>query len=174
MKLAAWLMLALGGLLLADKPKGDANKKDLEKMQGDWALVSLTRDGMKFPDEDAQALFRTVKSNQYTVARYEKVIGKGTFTLDATKKPHTIDFVPDTEKDKSRALRGIYKFTGGKLTICYAPIGKERPTEFTSKEGQAWTLAVWEREAKKKETIAPTVKPRDPCRLGRPVKQFAG
>ena len=149
MRLAAWLMLALGGLLQADD-KADANKKDLATMQGDWALTSMTRDGMKFPDEDAQALFRTVKGKQYTVSRYEKVAGKGTFTIDATTKPHTIDFLPDTEKDKSRVLRGIYKFDGEKLTICYAPAGKDRPTEFASKEGQNQTLAVWEREAKPK------------------------
>jgi uncharacterized protein (TIGR03067 family) len=150
MKSIAWLMLAVGSLLLADEPKQEAGRKDLEKMQGDWALVSLTRDGMKFPDEEAQALFRTVKGNRFTVARYEKEVGKGTFSIDATKKPHTIDFVPDTAKDKSQAMLGIYKWGGEKLVICYAPPGKARPTEFTSKEGQMQTLAVWEREAKKR------------------------
>ncbi len=150
MRLAAWLMLAFGGLLFAGEPKDEAGKKDLKAMQGDWALASMTRDGIKFPDEEAQALFRTVKGDRYTVFRYEKAVGKGTFTIDAAKKPRTIDFVPDTEKDKSRALRGIYKFDSGKLIICYAPAGKDRPTEFTSKNGQGWTLAVWEREAKKK------------------------
>ena len=149
MRMAAWLVLALAGLVVADD-KVNPNKKDLEKMQGDWALASMTRDGMKVPDEDAQALFRTVKDNQYTVSRYEKVIGKGTFSIDATKKPRTIDFLPETEKDKSRAIRGIYKFDGKKLAVCYAPPGKDRPTEFTSKEGQMHTLVVWEPEAKKK------------------------
>src|SRR5262245_39735599 len=81
------LLASVGLLLAADAPQDAASKKDLEKMQGDWVVVSYVRDGEKIPDDDAQALFRTVKGNEYTVSRFDKVIGGGTFTIDATKKP---------------------------------------------------------------------------------------
>jgi uncharacterized protein (TIGR03067 family) len=148
MKSKMLLLTVLVALMAADSPPGEAGKKDLAKMQGDWALVFMTKDGMKVPDDDAQALFRTVKGNEYTVFRYDRVAGKGTFTLDATKKPKTIDFLPANSKDKTKALLGIYEFDGDKLKYCYAPIGKPRPTEFTSQEGVLQTLAVWEREKK--------------------------
>jgi hypothetical protein len=56
-----FLILCVAVLLGADDKKDDANKKDLEKMQGDWAAVSMVQDGIKIPADDAQALFRTVK-----------------------------------------------------------------------------------------------------------------
>jgi uncharacterized protein (TIGR03067 family) len=136
-------------LLAADAAKDDdATKKDVERMQGDWAAVSMILDGMKYPDDEAQALFRTVKGDKYTVVRYDDPIGKWTFTLDATKKPRTIDVRKDGD-DKAPALLGIYEFDGDKFKLCIAAPGKDRPTEFTSKEGSGHTLSVWVREKKK-------------------------
>jgi uncharacterized protein (TIGR03067 family) len=143
------LLASIGLLLAADAPQDVASKKDLEKMQGDWVTVSYIRDGEKLPDDEAQALFRTVKGNEYTVSRFDKVLGGGTFTLDATKKPKTIDSLPRARPGaKATPLLGIYEFDGEKMRTCYAAPGKERPTAFESKEGSGWTLTVWEREKK--------------------------
>jgi uncharacterized protein (TIGR03067 family) len=138
-------VILAGSLMAADPPTEDAAKKDLERMQGDWAAVSYVRDGQKLPDDDAQALFRTVKDNQYTVYQYRKAIGQGTFTLDAAKKPRTIDAMP---KGQTQAMRGIYEIDGKTLKLCFAPAGKDRPTDFTAKEGTGHALTVWEREKK--------------------------
>jgi uncharacterized protein (TIGR03067 family) len=124
----------------------DANAKDLEKMQGDWAVVSVVRDGVKEEDDNAQSLFRTVKENQYTVFLFDKAVGSGTFKIDATKKPKTIDSFPANLAGK--AILGIYQIDGDTMKTCYAPPGKDRPTEFSSKKGSEHTLMVWEREKK--------------------------
>jgi uncharacterized protein (TIGR03067 family) len=141
------LLALLGCFLVAGVGKDDAGKKDLEKMQGDWAAVSMVQDGMKIPDDDAQALFRTIKGNDYTVYRYDKALSKGTFTLDATKKPRTIDFLPANAPNRM-PIQGIYEFEGERLKYCYAPPGKPRPADFAAKEGSGHTLTVWEREKK--------------------------
>jgi uncharacterized protein (TIGR03067 family) len=141
------LIFALA-LLAADSPADDASKKDLEKLQGDWVGVSYMRDGEKADPDDAQSLFRTIKDDTYTISRFDKQIGKGTFTIDATKKPKTIDAYPGGSKDKNKVVRGIYELKGNTLKICSAAPGKDRPTEFTSKEGSGHTLTVWEREKK--------------------------
>jgi uncharacterized protein (TIGR03067 family) len=127
----------------------DANKMDKEKLQGDWAAVSMVRDGMPIPRDDAQAFFRTVKGDKYTVFRYDEVVNKWTFTIDATKKPKTMDVIPEGTDDKAKASLGIYEFDGDKLKVCFAMPGKDRPTEFASKEGSGHAFTVWEREKKK-------------------------
>ena len=140
--------LVLAALLgVGASPKEDASKKDLERMQGDWAAESMERDGMKLEPDDAQAYFRTVKGNSYTVHRYSKQVSAGTFRLDAMKSPRTIDFMPDFPA-KGKPILGIYRLEGDKLTLCYPAPGKERPREFSAKEGRGNTLAVWVREKK--------------------------
>ena len=139
------LAAALG---IAASPKEDASKKDLEKMQGDWAAESMERDGMKLDPDDAQAFFRTVKGNSYTVHRYSKKISSGTFRLDATKTPRAIDFMPDFPA-RGKPILGIYRLEGDKLTLRYPAPGQPRPREFSAKAGTGNTVAVWVREKKK-------------------------
>ncbi len=131
----------------AETKKDDPNKKDLEKMQGDWVVVSMVKDGPKIPDDDAQALFRTVKGDQYSVSRFDKPIGKGSFTLDATKTPRAIDAFP-AGRPKDKPVLGIYEFEGERYKACFAPPGKDRPTKFEAPEGSGNTLTVYEREKK--------------------------
>jgi uncharacterized protein (TIGR03067 family) len=139
---AALLVVLAGG---ADKE--EATRKDLERMQGDWAQVSMVVDGEKLGDDEAQALFRTIKGQEYTVARYKKTIGKGSFTLDAAKKPKTIDARPAIAGQNITML-GIYEFDGEKLKLCFARAGRPRPTEFAAKKDSGHTFSVWEREKK--------------------------
>jgi uncharacterized protein (TIGR03067 family) len=135
-------------LLVAAAPADDAAKKDLDRMQGDWAAESYVADGMALPDDDAQALFRTVKGDEYSVARYTKTIGKGRFTLDASKKPCCIDALSAAAPKGSKPILGIYELNGDTFRMCFAAPGKDRPTAFESKPGSGWTLVVWKREKK--------------------------
>ena len=141
------VVLSMALMAVLGDSDADANAKDLEKMQGDWAVVSVVRDGVKEEDDNAQSLFRTVKGNQYTVFLFDKPVGSGTFKIDATKKPKTIDSFPANLAGK--AMLGIYQIDGNTITTCYAAAGKDRPTEFSSKKGSEQTLMVWEREKKK-------------------------
>jgi uncharacterized protein (TIGR03067 family) len=138
------LCVAVAAPAFADKE--DASAKDREAMQGDWACESLTRDGMAFPDDDAQSLFRTVKGDSYVVSRFRTKAGSGTFTLDATKTPKEIDIVPDGAKKV--VIKGIYKIDKDELTICHAAPGAKRAAAFASKEGSGDTLTVWKKEKK--------------------------
>ena len=141
------LMLALSVLAGAEAAKEDEGKKDQETIQGDWAQQSMVVDGAKVPDDEAQALFRSMKDDKYTIYQFKKVIGKGTFKLDASRKPKTID-ATTTAGGRSLTLLGIYELDGDSLKLCFAPPGKPRPSDFTSKKGSEHRLSVWEREKK--------------------------
>lgn len=146
MKTACTLVLGMSLLPFAVMDE-EANKKDLTKMQGDWAAVSMIRDGQRIPDDDAQALFRTVKDDTYAVTRFRKPAGKGTFKIDASKSPRRIDAMPAMPAG-AKPLLGIYEWNGEKLRQCLAPPGKDRPREFGAAEGSGHTEIVWEREKK--------------------------
>jgi uncharacterized protein (TIGR03067 family) len=139
------LLLAIAlGLAAADAPE-DATGKDLERMQGNWMADSVSANGIKWGEDESQALFRTVKEDAYTVARYSKQLSAGTFTIDATQSPKTIDSTPRGAAAGQPVL-GIYEFDGEALRICNAQPGKPRPKDFKARIGSNHTLILWIRE----------------------------
>ena len=88
------LVLALA-MAPADAPKDDA-KKDLEKLQGRWALASAVHDGEDLPADLLSKLKFDIKGDQFTVKGDEETVkaySKITLKLDAAATPHLIDFV---------------------------------------------------------------------------------
>jgi uncharacterized protein (TIGR03067 family) len=140
--------MAVGLVSAADPAKDDASKKDLEQMQGDWAAVSAVRNGAKVADDEIQVIFWTVKGNETTLYVFDKAWMKQTFTIDATKKPKTIDMDTPIGPDKGKPMLGIYEFDKNTLKICLGEPGKDRPTDFAAKAGSGHNLTVWEREKK--------------------------
>ena len=128
----------------ADETK-DTAKKDLEALQGEWKLVSATRDGKTMPTDDVKVMKCTIKGDKFTITRDGKVVEEGAVKLDAAKKPREIDLPLG---DGKKTALGIYELSGGKYKMCYSPPGKERPKDFEAQEGTGRTLSVWEREKK--------------------------
>lgn len=143
--LVAVLMLSFCG---ARAVPDDATAVDLKRLQGDWAAVSMAIDGVKSSDDEAQCLFRTVKGNSYILYFFKRPFGRYQFTIDASKRPPTIDITPPGTPATTKPMRGIYKLDEKRWTICVAAAGKARPKDFTSKAGSGNQLSVWEREQK--------------------------
>jgi uncharacterized protein (TIGR03067 family) len=123
----------------------DPHAADLAKMQGDWMVATMKAGGMDVPAEEAQSLFRSVEGDRYKIARYSKMIGQGTFKLDATQSPKAIDSQSDAPPN-SPPILGIYEFDGDKLRVCNARPGQPRPKNFEAKNLTGHTTTVWERE----------------------------
>lgn len=130
----------------------DASAADREKMQGDWMVASMKTGGMDVAADEAQSLFRSIEGDRFKVSRYTKLIGQGTFRIDATQTPKTIDSTPAAAAgpagETAKPIRGIYEFDGDKLRICNARPGQPRPKNFDAKIYTGQTLIVWEREMK--------------------------
>jgi uncharacterized protein (TIGR03067 family) len=140
-------LTAIGTLAFADDAKDAAIKKDQKQIEGTWRIVSLEVNGNKAMEEDVKKLTVINGSDGTWSIRSEgNEISKGTSTFDPTKKPKTIDFTPTEGEGKGSEYLGIYELGDKTRKMCFAPAGKERPTEFSSLIGSEHTLIKCERE----------------------------
>jgi uncharacterized protein (TIGR03067 family) len=138
MSLVAVLVAGLAGISAGcGQPDGDAAKEfkdakqELDKLQGEWTLVSTEVGGKKRPDTENARSKLTISENQWVVTyRDFRSNARSTIEIDPSKDPKTIDL---TLRGEELPARGIYKLEGDSLTVCYnATVGGERPREFKS------------------------------------------
>jgi len=141
-KLLAPAGLLAFALLLAGAGRGD--EKDTKAFDGTWQAVSMVQDGKEVPKEDVEKVTLTVKGERYTLKTGGEPV-EGTHKLDPSKKPRTIDATRSTGPDKGKTMLGIYELTEDTFKVCFAPPGKDRPTEFASKAGSGNRLIVMKR-----------------------------
>jgi uncharacterized protein (TIGR03067 family) len=146
MKLQALLALVVGFLVAADDSTDATAKKDLERFQGNWTLISLERDGKKSSQEEAKKFKLTIQGNKFILRKDSVVISEGSFRLDPTKKPKEIDETITTGPNKGKIFLAIYEINDKQHRICFAAGGKKRPVAFASKPGSGHLLQVWERQ----------------------------
>ena len=125
-------------------PEDSATKKDLEGLQGTWRLLSAMEDGKSLAEDTVKQTTVVIKDHTFLFPHLaEDATSKaGTIKLDATKKPKQMDTV-SSEKE---VMLGIYELEGDGYRVCFAPVGKPRPSEFTSKSGSGTIQQVWERQ----------------------------
>jgi uncharacterized protein (TIGR03067 family) len=142
--------LLLATIVTADDAKDEAIKKDRKQIEGTWRIVALEVNGNKANDDDAKKLSVVNGSDgTWTLLSEGKEISKGTSTFDPTKKPKSIDFTPTEGEGKGNQYLGIYELGATTRKMCFAPPGKERPTEFSSAPGSEIILVTFEREKAK-------------------------
>ncbi|HEV3204267.1 MAG TPA: TIGR03067 domain-containing protein [Gemmataceae bacterium] len=143
------MMVALTVCVLfgADSPK-DAIKKEMGQLQGEWSMVSGERDGESLPEDLVQDAKRVTKEDEVTVTLAGQVYLKAKFAISPSKKPKTIDYTLQDGSEKGKTMLGIYELEGDKVKFCFSSPGKDRPTEFNTKEDSGKTLSVWKRDKK--------------------------
>jgi uncharacterized protein (TIGR03067 family) len=138
-------LFALGFLAAAFQVSAADDKKD--PTAGKWVIESVTRDGKANAAlkgavrEHADGKY-TLTPNAAPTAAKKPEPTTGTYTIDATKTPMTIDMKPKGGTYDGKTLLGIVKVDGDTLTIAFAEPGKDRPKAFESKEGSGVVLAV--------------------------------
>ena len=151
MRRHALLALALGLLLAADAPTQDATKKDRDKLQGTWRVVSVDDGDKKAPADFWKRFSYTFQGDTVRFLGDNTTPGADltfTYTLDAAKKPKAIDLKiikSGDKKDIGKTQLGIYRLDGDSLTIC---AGDRRPTEFAANAKLHTAVVVLKREKK--------------------------
>ena len=136
---------------LADAVWGQGDepaKNEQAKLQGEWVMVSGQRDGQSFP-EDLRATFKRVaEGDETTVTMGGQLFLKAKFVLDPSKKPKAIDYSVTGGPYAGKTQLGIYEFEGDQIKFCFSTPGKDRPTDFTTKQNDGRTLSLWKRAVK--------------------------
>jgi uncharacterized protein (TIGR03067 family) len=141
------LVIASFLLIGADAPP-DAVKKEMTQLQGEWSMVSGQIDAQPLPEEYVKGARRVAKGEETTVMIGGRLFMKAKFTVDPSKKPKTIDYMMTDGPTKGMTQLGIYEWDGDTVKFCFSAPGKDRPTEFTTKEGSGRVLSVWKRDKK--------------------------
>jgi uncharacterized protein (TIGR03067 family) len=130
------LIVAVGLLVAADDIKKDeAVKKDMKLLEGRWTLTSSVIDGEKKEGDDAKGEV-TFSDGKFEAQAGDGTVHKGSFTIDPTKSPKTIDSVPSEGDAAGKTHYGIYELKDDSLKICIATEGGERPTDFEGGSGR--------------------------------------
>jgi uncharacterized protein (TIGR03067 family) len=137
-----------------EDPKKEPPKKaesDTDRLQGSWILVSEERDGKPQPASQQKKIYTfagdklrlTIEGGDLR----EPIANKLGFRLNPSKKPKEID----GREDGNPVVKGIYLLVGDTLKVCIALPGKDRPTEFVTRQGTNSTLMILQRAAKHTE-----------------------
>jgi uncharacterized protein (TIGR03067 family) len=137
------LGLNFGGWQIAAVGQDDSDK-ELKKLEGVYVMVSGEAKGEKLPDKIVKTATLTVKGDKHTVKIGEDTI-IGTHKLAPTSKPKEMDSTDTEGEFKGKTYLGIYKMEKGEFTVCFAPPGKDRPKEFTTRSGTGEILHIWKK-----------------------------
>jgi uncharacterized protein (TIGR03067 family) len=124
----------------------DAITEEIKRFQGTWKQLAYERDGVTEPlDEQGWEPRVTFTGDTFVVTLADGSIPiKGTYKLDPTRDPKTVDWTDTIGEDAGKTLLAIYSLEGDRLVFCAAYPGQERPTEFRTRPGQV--LRVSQRE----------------------------
>jgi uncharacterized protein (TIGR03067 family) len=140
------LILAAVVPIAAAEP--DAVKKDLDVLQGEWAVESLEYNGKELKDKYKIAF--SCKGDVMTVegdGKVRKEYAKLMLKLDPTTMPKCVDMTVGAGVQKDLVMEGIYEVKDDQLRICVKVLGvKDRPAEFKSPEGASIALLTLKRK----------------------------
>lgn len=144
--MVGFLIAASAAMASAADAKGAAIQKDRTQIEGTWRVVTLVVNGNRAMDEDARKL-TVVNGSDGTWSLWSegKEISKGASSFDPMKTPKTLDFTPTEGAGKGDPLLGIYELGGDTRKMCFAPLGKGRPSDFVSVPGSEHICLTFER-----------------------------
>ena len=146
MRRGLYVLGAVAVLMVAADDK-DETKKEIERFQGTWKFESVMIGGEKMDIKlfkDARLILEGEKFTQ----NQGKLVTHGTYKVDVSKKPKTVDVTFTDGPEKGKTMPGIYELNGDAYKACFDLTCKERPTKFESKKGTMLVVEVLKREKK--------------------------
>jgi uncharacterized protein (TIGR03067 family) len=133
-------MAFLMTLLLAPAGVFDVNADDYKLFEGSWRYESMEVGGKAQDISEFKDTPLVLKGKTWSQGE-----AKGTFKIDAAKKPKTIDLTFTEGPPKGLVLKGIYELDETTYKVCVANPGSDRPKVFDSKAKDGGSVQVLKR-----------------------------
>ncbi|HWC96965.1 MAG TPA: TIGR03067 domain-containing protein [Candidatus Sulfopaludibacter sp.] len=118
-------------------------KGDLKKLQGAWNMMTLEMEGQQYPTGNSRIVIQGERFVSLNMgAEYE-----GSFAIDETQTPRTLDLLFDKGPESGSKSLGIYEVDGDTWKLCLGLTGKSRPKKFAAEKGTGHALEVLQRES---------------------------
>lgn len=131
-------------MFVAAGDRDEALRKDLAALQGTWQPVSVTVNGEALDKERLKDDSMVIRKNTFVLRSGAGSTG-GTFLIDPTKNPKTIDTETLIGEAKGAKSVGIYQLEGDTLRVCYTTAPNPRPTDFSAGKDSKRALVVYKR-----------------------------
>ena len=118
---------------------------DTKMLVGNWQPIQGEIGGQKLPEDVLKNLSLSMADGKYTVITPD-ITDKGTYAIDAAKKPKTMDVESLEGPNKGKKYQAIYELDQDKLKVCYDLSTDERPKEFDTDDHPQWLLIVYQRK----------------------------
>ncbi len=125
---ATTAVFAQGQMARTEAPKS----KTLAMLQGTW--IFTTQNGQDMSGGPVVSV--TITDNKYAQSAAGEVVERGTFKIDDTKKPMTLDISIVEGQDAGQSQIGIFEVTETTMKVKFTDGGgTTRPTNFNQEEG---------------------------------------
>jgi uncharacterized protein (TIGR03067 family) len=125
-----------------DDPKAD--KADQKAILGTWLPSSAELAGKPYPENIVKSIRLVLSEGKYVVTVGNNP-DEGTWKIDPTKTPRTLEITGTKGPNKGKTIPAIYELTGDTLRVCYDLSGKATPTAFESKPETKLFLVTYKR-----------------------------
>ena len=115
----------------------EAARMDVEALQGAWRFVR-SEQGALDDTWEVEGQRVAFEKDAFTLKKGDKVVLRGTFKLDISKRPRTIDITITEGGHKGKTMLGIWEIDREGLRWCVSePGAKDRPTAFATNKGSS-------------------------------------
>ena len=143
--LALWWV----GSSLAAEIGGEEAKKELQKLQGSWVMVSGEMDGKKAADEHVKQSKIVYEGNQIRIVvpnQTGETIVADIVKIDPSKNSREMHFIRRNGPNAGKTLIGIYRFdTDDQYKFAFDSTGTATLKEFVTKQGTGHVRNTWNR-----------------------------
>ena len=125
---------------------------DLASFNGVWEVATAEMDGSPVDAAAIGNLVLTLKDGTYRL-EVGDTKARGTFTVDFSQNPPTMDVTEIEGPSGGRTLRAITELTADGWRAVYAMQGDARPKAFKTQSGDGAFLANYRRKADRKSVV---------------------